>query len=179
VKLDRQTRNKGKAMASKKIEDLVASDIMQRNLVVVYDRETLKDALDLMTENHVTGLPVVNSDGVCVGVITATDILNYEQEHSEFTAEANADLAHHFNADTQQWESVRVTSFALEEFGEVRVEEVMSPDLVNVEMQTPVREVAKKMFSAKIHRVLVTNEDGRIYGIISAFDFVRLYAEGR
>jgi len=164
-------------MSQPSLNELTAADIMQRDMVVVYEDDTLQDALNSITENHVTGLPVVNSKSKCVGVITAFDILNYEQEHSEFTAEANSDMARHFNADTQQWESVRVTSFALEEFGEVLVKEVMSPNLVYVDRESPIKEVARKMRDERIHRVLVINEDYRLHGIISSFDFVKLFAD--
>ncbi|NIL98378.1 MAG: CBS domain-containing protein [Planctomycetales bacterium] len=164
-------------MSHSKTKELTASDIMQRDVVVVYDSDNLQDAMNLMTQNHVTGLPVVNSKSKCVGVITASDILNYEQEHSEFLAEANSDMARHFNPDTQQWESVRITSFALEEFAEISVSEVMSPDVVYVQASTPIREVARRMRDKKIHRVLVMNDEFRLFGIISAFDFVELFAE--
>lgn len=164
-------------MKTSATESRVAADIMQRDVIVVRARDTLQEAMQLMTENHVTGLPVVDERGKCVGVITATDILNYEQDHAEFTSEANADMAQHFNPDLQQWESVRVTSFALEEFGEVRVEEVMSHNLLSVQVDTPVEEVATKMRDANVHRVLVINQEFRLHGIISAFDFVCLYAD--
>jgi len=166
-------------MNSTSSENLTAADIMQRDVIVVYDSDTLQTAMQAMTENHVTGLPVVNMKSKCVGVITSSDILNYEQEHSEFTSEANADMARHFNPDSGQWESVRVTSFALEEFGEVRVSEVMSPDLVSVEPESPILEVARRMRDEKIHRVIVLSQDYRLHGIISAFDFVKLYADSK
>ena len=156
---------------------ITAADMMQRDVIVVYDNDSLQETMELMTENHVTGLPVVDAKNRCVGMITASDILNYEQEHAEFTAEANAELAQHFNADTQQWESVRVSSFALEQFGEVHVKEVMARELVHVGITTPIREVAQKMRDEKIHRVVVLSEDYRLHGIISTFDFVRLYAD--
>lgn len=155
---------------------LKASDIMQRDIAVVYEADSLQEAMQVMTENHVTGLPVVNGKSQCVGLITASDILNYEQEHSEFTSEANADMARHYNPDTEQWESVRVTSFALEEFADVRVQEVMTRDLISVTQETALTEVARKMRDARIHRVLVLNEEQGILGIISSFDFVTLYA---
>jgi CBS domain-containing protein len=149
---------------------------MQRDVVTVRESDTLQEAMQLMTENHVTGLPVMNAKSQCVGVVTASDILGYEQEHAEFTAEANADMARHFNPDKNQWESVRVTTFALEQFGEIRVSEVMSRDLISVRRNTPLREVARKMRDERIHRVLVLDDELRLYGIISAFDFVKLYA---
>jgi CBS domain-containing protein len=156
---------------------MTADDIMHRDVVTVSLGDTLQDAMNQMTENHVTGLPVMDRKSRCVGLISATDILNYEQEHTEFTAQANSDMARHFNMDTQRWESVRVTSFALEEFGEVRVDDVMARDLVSVARDTPVQVVAATMIKGGIHRVLVLDENQRLYGIISAFDFVQLIDE--
>ena len=161
-------------MSTSRIEKLTAADIMQRDLVTVSLGDTLQDAMYQMTENHVTGLPVMDAKSRCVGLISASDILNYEQEHTEFTSEANTDMARHFNVDTQRWESVRVTSFALEEFGEVKVDEVMTRDLVAVARDTLVKDVAAKMLKDRIHRVLVLDENQRLYGIISSFDFVQL-----
>lgn len=164
-------------MTERSKSKLTAADIMKRDLVVTYEHDTLQDAMTLMTENHVTGLPVVNSKGTCIGIISATDILNYEQEHAEETNEANDDVARLFNPDTQQWESVRVGSFALEQFGSLSVGEVMARELIFVSTSTPLKEVAKKMVDEQIHRVLVLNSERGLQGIISATDFVQLFAE--
>ena len=165
-------------MGSRATSKLTASDIMQRDIVTVQRSNTLSDAMNLLTENHVTGLPVMDEHSRCIGLISATDILDYEQEHSEETIEGNAEVAQHFDADTQQWESIRLSAFALEEFGDIRVEQVMARDLVRVERDTPIQKVAVRMCNAEVHRVLVLDEHDRLYGIISASDFVRLAAEG-
>ncbi|MGI9428952.1 MAG: CBS domain-containing protein [Bythopirellula sp.] len=164
-------------MKDSKLLDSLAADIMQRDVVTVAPRDTLREALGLMTESHITGLPVTVGGSKCVGLICASDILNYEQEHAEESAEANAELAKHFNPELQQWESVRVSAFALEEFGDVHVEEVMSSDLISVEQDTPVEEIARKMTAAGVHRVLVTDQASKLFGIVSAIDFVRLWSE--
>ncbi len=154
-----------------------AADIMQRDVIVVYDDDTMQQAMSLITENHVTGLPVVDSNGKCVGVITATDILNYEQDHSEFMSEANDEMALHYDPDSGRWEHVRQSSYALERFGEVGVGEVMARELLFVRLETPVKEVAKKMRDEKVHRVLVIGEDYRLQGIVTSSDFVKLFAQ--
>ena len=164
-------------MAFADTQTLLAKDIMQRDVVVVSGGDTLREALDLMTENHVTGLPVMNAKGCCVGLISSSDILNYELEHSEFSQEANDDVARHFDMDSQRWESVRITSFALEEFAEVRVEQVMARHLIWVPFTTPIKDVARKMISEGVHRVLVLDDDQRLFGIISSTDFVELFAD--
>ncbi len=164
-------------MNQQAILSLKAGDIMQRDLVVIRSHDTLRNALALMTDSHVTGLPVMDSHSKCVGLVSATDILNYEQDYADESIDANADVAQHFNPDTQQWESVRMSSFALEHFGDIRVEEVMACNLVSVRKETPIHEIAKKMLKENVHRVLVLSDEGLLFGIVSATDFVRTFAE--
>jgi CBS domain-containing protein len=163
-------------MVTATAEEQIAKNIMQRDVVVARAGDTLRDALDLMTSNHVTGLPVMDSKARCVGLISSSDILNYELEHTEFAQEANQDVAQHFDMDSQRWESVRITSFALEEFAEIHVEQVMARELVWVQLDTPITQVARKMIDEGVHRILVLDDAQRLYGIISATDFVALFA---
>jgi len=162
-------------MAHTTLRDLVAADVMQRDMVTVSPDNTLRDALGLMTENHVTGLPVMDARSRCIGLITASDILGFEEEHAEDSAEKG--MMQHFNAENGRWESVPVTAFGLEEFGDVRVEEVMSRDLIWVNRDTPIKKIAKQMLEDDVHRVLVMDERYNLYGIITSFDFVRVVAE--
>ena len=154
-----------------------AADIMQRHVVTIGLRGSLQEALALMTENHVTGLPVVGGNSKCIGLISASDILSYEQEHAEQTSTANDQVGQHFNPDLQQWESVRLSAFALEEFGDVYVEDVMSREVVTVTEDLPIRKVAQRMRDASIHRVMVVDSKSELLGIITSFDIVLAVAE--
>jgi CBS domain-containing protein len=156
-------------------ERLKASDFMKRDVVAVAPENTLQEALSLMTENHVTGLPVMDTSSRCIGLITSSDILNYEQEHANESAEDGT--ADFYDPESQQWESIPLSAFGLEEFGHVRVSEVMSRDLIWVGRDTPLKEVAQRMIDERVHRVLVMDAAFRLYGIISAYDFVRVAAE--
>ena len=156
-------------------QHLTAVTIMQRDMITVLPDDTMRDALTLMTENHVTGLPVMDNNSRCIGLITASDILNYEQEHA-----ADSDTnrtAQFFDPETQQWVSVPVSAFGLEEFAEVRVSEVMSRDLIWVDRETSLKDVAQRMLDERVHRVLVMDTKSNLFGIISAYDFVRVIAE--
>lgn len=162
-------------MANTTLRQLVAADVMQRDMVTVTPSDTLRDALTLMTENHVTGLPVMDARSRCIGLITASDILGFEEEHAEERADEG--MMQHFNNEIGRWESVPLSAFGLEEFGDVRVEEVMTRELIYVERETPLKEVAKKMLGQDVHRVLVMDDRFNLYGIITSFDFVRVVAE--
>jgi IMP dehydrogenase len=155
-------------------QQLTASDVMQRDIVTISPEDTLRQALALMTEYHVAGLPVMDEESRCIGVVAATDILAYEQDHAEESNEG--ETTQFFDPETQQWETVSVSAFGLEEFGDVRVSEVMSRELVWVERDTPLKETARRMIEERVHRVLVMDERSYLYGIISAYDFVRVVA---
>lgn len=163
-------------MGTLSLKKLTAADIMATDVVTIEPSDSLRDAMTLMTENHVTGLPVIDHKGRCVGLISATDILNYEQDHSEETEEANEAMTRYYNPESQRWESVRVTAFALEEFADVPVSDVMTRELVSVSPETPVTDVAEKIVELDIHRALVLDEGQRLMGIVSAIDFARLVA---
>lgn len=153
----------------------VASQLMQRDILTVSPDETLRDALALMTENHVTGLPVMDDNSRCIGLITANDILNYEQENARNSDESGrADV---YDAETEKWETISLSAFGLQEFGDVRVSDVMTCDLVWVTRDTELKEVAQKMINENVHRILVMDSAARLYGIISAVDIVRFVAE--
>jgi CBS domain-containing protein len=159
-------------------ETLNAKDIMSRHVVTVSPRDKLQTAMELMLENHVTGLPVLNHTDHCVGLISATDILRYEQDNAELVAEATSDVARYFDQMTQRWEDVRLSSYALEKLNEIEVDEIMSRDLVFVRPDTPVTSVARKMLDQGVHRLLVLDEEKYLLGLVTAIDFVRLAAKG-
>ena len=154
----------------------VAADYMQRDVVTVSPDDTLRDALALMTENHFTGLPVMNGNSRCVGLITSSDILSYAQEHADESAECGTTQL--FNPETQQWETVSLPAFGLERFGAVRVSEVMTRDLIWVDRRAPLKEVARRIIDERVHRVLVMDDKANLYGIISTWPDGLRYSGG-
>ncbi len=58
----------------------------------------------------------------------------------------------------------------------IPVTEVMSTDIFTVGSNSSIQAAAEMMFRNKIHH-LVVMEDGRLVGMVSSMDFVRLIAE--
>jgi CBS domain-containing protein len=54
----------------------LAKDVMKYDPITISQDSDLADAAQIMAMNRISGLPVVDSDGNLVGIITKTDIVN-------------------------------------------------------------------------------------------------------
>ena len=54
---------------------ITAADVMTRNVTTVSEEETVEGLIHLLRVSHFTGVPVVDSTGKAVGLISETDIL--------------------------------------------------------------------------------------------------------
>jgi CBS domain-containing protein len=61
---------------------------------------------------------------------------------------------------------------------QLTVRDVMHPAVIAVPPDQPLRAIAQTLTDQHVHRVLVTRE-GRLVGIVSTTDIVRLVANGR
>jgi predicted transcriptional regulator len=158
--------------------DLVATQVMRRSVQTVPANLPLPDLERAFVESGVTGFPVVDGEQL-VGVVSRSDIvrqLDLEHETAERTSDFYCDAAgfHELPAGTAEAISGRVG----ERMEHLTVAEVMHRQLFAVGPDQPLRSIAERMVDHHIHRVLVTHE-GRLLGVITTTDFVRLYAEGR
>lgn len=64
---------------------LKAKDIMTKNVISVKKDASIFDALEILTANNITGIPVVREDMILVGVLSEKDALRlvYNQEDAE------------------------------------------------------------------------------------------------
>jgi CBS domain-containing protein len=136
------------------LKDLRARDAMSPLPEVVAPHQTVVEAYRLLTDKHITSLPVVTDDGRLVGVFTIHDV---------------ADC---FDAALQV--EPPVPGF-MEHTRQRAVEECLPRSAVTCELDTPLLEACKLLIKEKVHRLVVTDGE-RPVGILSAIDVVRSLA---
>ncbi len=138
------------------------ADVMTRDVVSVTPDTPLKDVAALLVDRGISGLPVCDGDGTVVGVLSEADLLvkqggSPERSGGLFTwlvdAAAAPDLA-----------KLRAHSAG----------DAMTAPAVTVEADSPVSEAARTMVSLGVNRLPVV-EDGRLVGIVTRADLVRLF----
>ena len=179
-------------------------NIMTTDVVSVTPLTTLRDAMELLSRQHVTGAPVLAGDRV-VGVVSAADLIGFaasepgvpraredaddtvwrdwselpipgrSDEENDPSGEFFTDLWADAGADVaQRMENVDGPEWNTLEEHEVR--EVMTRRLWALRPDDSVEQAAELMSRAGIHRVLVV-EDGTLVGIVTVTDIARAVAD--
>lgn len=163
-------------MTSLQTAATTAADVMNRDVVTLEARASLHDAMQIMTEHHVSGVPVVDQQDQCIGVISTSDVVSFIEADLEALESEIVRTENWFNPETQKWEESVFSSELLGEYDAVPVSDVMTSNPLTVLPTQPIANVARLMTSRGIHRVFVVDEEKRLQGVISAFDFVQLVA---
>jgi CBS domain-containing protein len=56
---------------------LKAKDVMTKEVITISSDATLADAIELLMAKEISGMPVINSKGEMIGIISEKDILNF------------------------------------------------------------------------------------------------------
>jgi len=124
---------------------------------------SLQGAARMLARAGVTGAPVVDAAGRCIGVLSATDFMNW--------VKADHQAAHAAESMCSAWQ---IPEAPLDPCS--RVEDCMTKDPVLVVPRTKIGELARSMMEAHIHRVIVVDSMSRPLGIVSSTDILAAIA---
>lgn len=137
-------------------------DVMTSDVVTVSPDSPLRDVARVLSERGISGLPVVDGDGRCIGVISEGDILF--KELGPRTPPRPLEWLLGARPDAE--ESRRRTA--------TTASEAMTAPAIGVEPDRPLRAAADLMVRRGVNRLPVV-EDGRLVGIVTRADLVRAY----
>lgn len=147
---------------------LRVKDMLTKAVVAVNAEDTVQEALRFMVENRVSALPVVNVNEVCVGILSATDLIG-------LTRDLNDELS---QMDAVEFTPQRlIDQLAEQDFGRRRVHELMTEVVETIGPEATLVEAARAMLRQQVHRLPVVNERRRLIGIISTTDIVAAFAD--
>jgi CBS domain-containing protein len=146
----------------------VAGDLMTRDVAVVHPETSLREAVKMMAQRRVSGMPVVDDTGAVVGILSEGDLVRWHEGYTERQTRWLDLLA----------EGVDLAPMFLEGIQDQlrKVKTVMTPGARTVTEDTPARDIARLMYANNIKRVPVMR-DGKLVGIVARSDLVRALAQ--
>jgi len=148
---------------------LTAEDLMTHMVTTIPQEMPLQAAARLLAREAITGAPVVNAVGRCVGVLSATDFLRWADAGARPEA-ARAPV----RCICSDWQVVDPEALPKDE---VRL--FMSTDLVTADPTTSITDLARRMLDAHIHRIIVVDAQHRPIGVVSTTDILAAVAYAR
>jgi acetoin utilization protein AcuB len=133
---------------------MLVGERMTRDPVVIHDDTPISEAMKMMRGNKIRRLPVLNSKGALVGIVSERDLL--------YASPSPA------------------TSLSIYELhyllSRIEVAGVMTKEVITVTEDTPLEEAARIMADNKIGGLPVVS-DGELMGIITETDLFKIFLE--
>jgi len=130
---------------------MLAKDVMNEGVVSIAAEATVLEAAVLLANCRVSAMPVLDKDGVMLGIVSEADLLPFAGLEATVTA-GLPDAARNR-----------------------RVAEIMTRDVITVEANAPLKDVVVLMAGKRVKRLPVRSGQS-IVGIISRVDLMRVIA---
>lgn len=136
------------------------ADVMTREVHFAGPLTQFKLLVRLIEENRISAVPIVDQEGIPIGVVSESDLL-LKQRRREMEMES----------PLQPWRH-RMDMFKAK--GVVAADLMTSP-AVSVPANTPVKVAAGLMHERNVKRLVVVDGRGRIAGIVSRADLLQVF----
>ena len=136
-------------------------DIMQREVITIRQGSALSEAAKLMSQKQISGLPVIDVEDKLIGILTEADFLSALDING---GSAIQDL----------FETIIRRRRTRKKMGTI-VDDIMTRRPVCIGAQDTLQRALELMNKNRIKRLVITDEDDRVEGVISRADLIRLY----
>ena len=146
-----------------------AMDVMTTNVITVVPDTSVQALATLLSERGISGVPVVDKDGLLVGIVSEGDLLHRAETGTERrTQRRRSRWLDTFAADQE----------AARDYVKAHgrsVQEIMTREVISVSDTTELADIATLLETKRIRRVPVVR-DGKLVGIVSRANLVRALA---
>ncbi len=133
---------------------MLIGERMSRPALTITPETPMQEALRMMRMENIRRLPVVGARGKLVGIVTETDLLHASPSDA---------------SSLSVWEMNYLIS-------KLKIEEIMTSDVITIHEDTPIEDAARIMADNKIGGLPVVR-DSEVVGIITETDLFKVFLE--
>lgn len=155
---------------------MLVEKVMTREVVTLNPYMSLRDAAQVLANHGISGAPVVDADGILVGILTESDILRAVESATDrikMVFPSLHTMGVFFEMSRGEVEILK----AFEEEANTIVADIMTKKVDTCTPGDAVSEAARTLITKDINRLPVLDEEGRLVGILTRGDIVRSFSE--
>jgi CBS domain-containing protein len=149
---------------------LTAKDIMTTDVITALPEQDVLATAKTMIENKINGLPVIDDQGLLIGIITQSDLIAQQKTMRLPSVFTILDGLVPMTSTRQFEDEIRKMSA-------LKVEDAMTGKVVSVTPETSVNEVATIMVERKFHTLPVVDQ-GMLVGVLGKEDVLKTLLPG-
>ena len=142
----------------------IAADLMTGPVVLVPKQMSVPKAAQLLSQAKISGAPVVDDAGRCIGVISTTDFVSYAKDEHHLQTKGPHSVC--------SWQILEEQTTPAEQ-----VADYMTQDPVTAAPSARIGDLARTMIDAHIHRIVVVDQHQHPIGIVSSTDILAAVAQ--
>jgi CBS-domain-containing membrane protein len=137
------------------------SDVMTTSVVSVAEHTTFKEIADLLADHDISAVPVVDPSGRVLGVVSESDLL-YKVAFADRT-------------DLGRLVAGHLPRVARDKAAAIHAGSLMTAPATTITSDASVVRAARMMDAARVKRMPVVDTEGRLIGIVSRQDLLKVY----
>jgi CBS-domain-containing membrane protein len=142
-----------------------AIDIMTRKVLTVRLETSVTELAELLTTNGINGVPVTDSKGNLLGVVTENDLIFQKKKvHIPTVLNILDSVIYLESPEKMKKEMKKITG--------TTVKDIYTESVTTVNQETPIDEIATIMAEKNIHTIPVV-DNGQLVGIIGKGDIIK------
>ncbi len=147
------------------LSKISVKDLMTKEVITVAPETALLDVAKIIAEHNFDGVPVVDKDGLLIGLVTEYDLINKTSAVHLPTLQVVLKNIPLFKQDQAHFQ---------EEIMSLKVNDIMNKEPITL-TETATFEEVIKLFKEhhRVNPIPVVDKDHKVVGVISRFDVLR------
>jgi CBS domain-containing protein len=150
---------------------LSAKELMSTDVITVTGTTPVQELAKILSDNKISGAPVVDDQGRVIGVVTESDLIDQNKIVHIPTVVAILDSFLFLESPGKMEKELKKMTGIL-------VEDIFADQVITVQQDTPLDEVATLMAEKKVHTLPVLDGE-KLVGVIGKSDIIRSIAQGK
>jgi predicted transcriptional regulator len=151
------------ALTTKRLLDLTAAELMSKDVITIPVGMSLRAAAHRLALAGVSGAPVIDETGRCVGVLSKSDLVRFlDQGPHRCLHPERSPLGY-----CAEWQVQEIECLPTE-----NVSNYMTKEVISASSDTRIGDLARLMHEEHVHRILITDVFGHVIGVVSSMDIL-------
>lgn len=149
---------------------LLAKDIMTKDVFTIHKDDKVEDAIKLLLEKNISGLPVVDDEFKIVGIVTEGDLI-YRSKNFHFPLYYSIFDSYIFLENPSMIEE------QLEKMTGYKISDVMTKNVCTAMENASLNDISTLMTEKDVNRIPIVDQNDKLIGIVARKDIIKSYIQ--